>query len=231
VSGRTVLVTRPRPAAAHTARALEALGHRAIVAPLFAIHPISWELPQESFDAVVLTSASAVAASPDALAAATHLPCFTVGAQTAAAAHAAGFGAVTPLGGRAEAMFAELAAMPGGPRRLLYLAGRERTEAPVPEALSVTVVETYHAPALPLEPPAAAAIAQGGVTALLYSERAAIQLAGEVDRLGLDRAVLTIAALSTKVARNAGDGWAEVTTAAEPAEASLFAAAGLAPSR
>jgi len=231
VSGRTVLVTRPQPAAGRTARALAALGHRAIVAPLFTIMPLPWRMPPGSFDAVVLTSANATAASPDALAAAARLKCFAVGAQTAAAARAAGFRAVTPLGGRAEAMFAEIAAMPGGPRHLLYLAGRRRTNAPVPEPLSVTVVETYDAPPLPLDPAAAAAIAQGGASALLYSERAAIELVGEVERLGLDRAALTIAALSLKVARAAGHGWAAVGTAAEPTEAALFAAAGLASSR
>ena len=54
-----VLVTRPEPGASRTAARLSALGHEAVVVPLFAARRLAWEMP-EAFGAVAFTSANGV---------------------------------------------------------------------------------------------------------------------------------------------------------------------------
>ena len=64
-------------------------------------------------------------------------------------------------------------------------------------------------------------------TATCSAIQAAQAFAALADRTGVARGALHIAALSTKVAAAAGDGWRQVSIAATPNEAALFAAAGL----
>jgi uroporphyrinogen-III synthase len=55
-----VLVTRAEPGASATARSLAAKGYAPVVEPLFALEPITADLP--AFDALAFTSAKGVRA-------------------------------------------------------------------------------------------------------------------------------------------------------------------------
>ena len=52
-----LLVTRPEPDAARTAALLRARGHEVVLAPLLRIELLDFELPDEPWSAVVMTSA------------------------------------------------------------------------------------------------------------------------------------------------------------------------------
>ncbi len=117
-----VLVTRPEPQATRTAALLAERGHRTHVAPLAVIEPLRPELPAaEAVDAVLLTSANAVPALQTYL----HLPVYTVGDATAAAARAAGAVQVVSADGDWLRLAALLTGPDGPPAgsRLLHLAG------------------------------------------------------------------------------------------------------------
>jgi uroporphyrinogen-III synthase len=59
----------------------------------------------------------------------------------------------------------------------------------------------------------------------LHSAEAARHLAREVDRLGLARGQIALAAMGQRVAAAAGPGWARVAVAASPDDAALLAQA------
>ncbi|MBD8547249.1 uroporphyrinogen-III synthase [Sphingomonas sp. CFBP 8760] len=208
---RAVAVLRPEPGNARTAALIAARGGRAIRLPLFAVAATTWTPPDPAgFDALVATSANAFRHGGDGLARLRTLPVWAVGRATAYAAADAGF-AVEVIGARGVESL--VAAMPAG-RRLLHLAGRERIA--IPDAVAITV---YAAEPLPVAPDALAALA-GGV-ALLHSARAGARLAALVDRRG----DIELIAISGAVAAAAGGGWASVTVAARPDDATLVALA------
>ena len=211
-----VLVTRPEPAALRTADRLRALGHEVVVAPLLIPRAVAWTVPAGEWQAVAFTSASAPALGGPGLAALALLPAYAVGEATAAAARTAGFGDVRAARGDASAVFALAAA--GGVARLLHLAGAERSAATVPAGLTVGVAEVYAADLADTLPEDAVDLV------LLYSTRTAARYA---TLFAGDRGAVALAALSASVAAAAGAGWARIVVAAEPTEASLFAAAGL----
>ncbi|GGC49965.1 uroporphyrinogen-III synthase [Chelatococcus reniformis] len=120
-----VLVTRPQPFADRTARLLAARGHQPLVAPLLRIAPSGEPMPRGEWDAIVLTSASALIAFPEPP---TLVPVFAVGDRTAEAAEEAGFQDVRSASGDREAL-ALLARETLPPhQRLLVAAGRDRKE-------------------------------------------------------------------------------------------------------
>ncbi len=107
--GLSVLVTRPPPGLDETMRALVALGHRPIAAPLLRVRPLSPAMPGRA-QAILLTSGQA--AEPLA-AAAPHLrdaPLLAVGDRTAARARDAGFRQIGSAGGDANDLAALVAA-------------------------------------------------------------------------------------------------------------------------
>jgi uroporphyrinogen-III synthase len=118
----SVLVTRPEPGAAETARRLVAMGRTPLLAPMLRIVPLAVDLPPPgSLQAVLLTSANAL----PALGGHAGLPLLAVGDATAAMARARGFRVVHSAGGDARAL-ADLAARIGDPRGLaLLLAGQQ----------------------------------------------------------------------------------------------------------
>lgn len=205
-----VLVLRPEPGAAATCAAARARGLDPVAAPLFTVRPLAWTLPDVLPDAVLMTSANAARFGGAQLAALADLPLYAVGAATAAAARAAGFTRV--IAGATDV--AAIVAAAGG-RTLLHLAGREHRPS---GAATVRIVYASDAvDALPA--PARAALPDA--VALLHSARAAGLFAALIP----DRAALSIAALSTAVARAAGRGWGQVSVAERPTDAALLAAA------
>lgn len=111
MSGRTILVTRPRADAERTAAGLSALGLVPIVAPLLEARFFIPDLPEtQSFSAIAFTSANAVralAAHPAGERFA-HLPVFAVGDHTAREAEAAGFSEIIAAGGTLDDLVATI---------------------------------------------------------------------------------------------------------------------------
>lgn len=142
-----ILITRPEPGASRTAERLRKAGCEPVVLPLTRIERLVFELPKGPYDAIVLTSAQALAAVNSTLF--THIPILAVGEMTAKAAREAGFSHIETASGSAESV-AALALSAFKPQsRVLYLCGKVRR--PELESLLdyagffVTAVETYHA--------------------------------------------------------------------------------------
>lgn len=212
-----VLVVRPQPGAAATARRLEALGHAPLVMPLLETRPCDWAAPASPPDAVLITSAAAVAHAGPAADPFKTLPALCVGEATAAAARAAGWARAEAGPGTVQALMDGLA---GRFARLLHLAGEDRTAFTPPPGLVIGIATVYRALLCPLpELPKAEAV-------LLHSPRTARHFAAEWDRLGGNRAAVALFAISLPTLAAAGDGWASAAAAPQPDEASLLAMLG-----
>ncbi|MGB3834338.1 MAG: uroporphyrinogen-III synthase, partial [Mesorhizobium sp.] len=182
-----VLVTRPEPGAARTAKALEAMGHRPILLPLSETRPLPVDagaLPAR-IDAVAATSANALRLAPSALVARlAALACHAVGAKTAEAARAAGFAHVEEGPGDAEALAARIGPGLAG-KSLAYLCGRVRLsrfeERLAATGVRVAAVETYDT--VEIEPSSESVTARlggAGVGAVLIYSAKAAQAAGRL---------------------------------------------------
>lgn len=228
-----VLVTRPQPAAAATARRLAEMGHTPVLAPLLVVEPTGATLPAGPFAAVTATSANAFLAftgsgAPGDLA---GLPLHAVGARTAEAAHAAGFRHVVAGGGDAAALARDLARHVTAGSRLLYLAGVPRKpdlEASLrAAALDVAVAEVYVTRTA--SPAALAAVVTAGMepTAVLhYSRRSAEAFVAAARAGGHEAAMVGLPhlALSDDVAAPLrAAGATRVLVADRPDEPSLLA--------
>jgi uroporphyrinogen-III synthase len=228
-----LFVTRPEPDATRTAGMLRARGHEVLVAPLLSTQTIEADLAGP-YGAVLMTSANAaraLAAHPR-VGTLMRLPAFTVGARSAEAARAAGFGVVTSADGALGDLVRLVAArFAGSSQRLLYLAGEDRTGDLAGDlAARGVTVETaviYRAVAaerLPAE--LTQALSDGRLDGVLhYSPRSATTLI-ELGRLaGVLNALLNLAhyCLSDEVAvplRNAGAG--RISVASRPDETALI---------
>ena len=106
-----VLVTRPQPGADETAARLATLGHEPIVLPLTRTVPVqapAWR-EIERHDAIVATSASAIAHIPQPLREAVRtLPLHAVGERTADLARRSGFADVAAPFADADDLVASL---------------------------------------------------------------------------------------------------------------------------
>lgn len=228
-----VLVTRPQPGAARTARRLAELGHRPVELPLtrmVALHVNTSFAP--TVDAVAVTSANALRHAPAALAAGlADRPCFAVGERTAAEARERGFRNVTAATGDAESLAGLISARLRPGATVVYLTGKVRLsdfEARAAAAgMTVVVVETYDAQDIDYRPQQLAEIVgtEPVDAVLLYSANAA----GCFSRLrwpeGFDGWVTRAAYLcmSSRVAdRLANPTKARILVAAEPLEAALL---------
>jgi uroporphyrinogen-III synthase len=227
-----ILVTRPQAEALATRDKLVALGHRVVVDPMLTITIRLEPLPPGPFDAALVTSGNAVAAlagRPEASVLA-RLPVAAVGKRTAAMARAAGFIDVTSTGRDVDSLVAHIARSWRSPRRILYLAGSDRSAdlaarlAPLGHDVSVaTVYEARKATAF--DAGVRAEIRSGAIDAVLhYSVRTAeafVSCCG--DEVGLRDLALRHLCLSAKVGevlRSAGAG--RVAVAERPDEEALF---------
>ncbi len=235
-----LLVTRPQPHAAGTAAALSALGHAPVLSPMLEVVPCAdARLSLEGVGAVALSSRSAAEAAaalartrPD-LAALFAIPVFTVGAATAAAAHAAGFEEVLS----AEGDVADLERLIRLHRRpgegaVVHLAGAVRAgdlEAGLVRAgFAASTVVVYEAvPAKLLSEDAATALSAGRLdAALVYSGRTAAAFAAAAEASGLRTALMDLPCLGLSraaLAPLAAVGVRTLRSAAEPNESALFA--------
>jgi len=229
---RRVLVTRAREDAERTAEELRRRGFAPLIAPVLEIAAIGAAMPAENFDAILATSARAIAhlgEGPEAL----DAPFFVVGAKTAQA--------LVARGAHVEASAPDVAALTellrsrfAAPSRFLYLAGHDRKDDLESflraRGHAATIVETYEARAASaLDQQAAAALAADEVDAVLhYSARSAAIFLALADAAGAPatlRARVAHLALSEEVARVLREaGCAEIRVAAAPDHQSLLAA-------
>lgn len=212
-----VLVLRPEPGAAATAARARQLGLEPVVAPLFAIQPMSWDPPDPTaFAAVLLTSAHAARQAGSDLARYLHLPVHAVGEATAAAAAQAGFRDVRA--GTADGRSALAAA---GEGRLLHLCGRDHLPLEQ-EGVEIERRIVYAADAVERLPVGAERGLAEGALALIHSPRAGSVFAALVDRAGLPRRTIALAAISGAAAAAAGEGWLRAAAAARPRDEALL---------
>lgn len=210
MTGR-VLILRPEPGASETAARALAMGLEPLVTPLFELRPLAWERPEaRRYDAIFFTSANAPRLAGEGLDGLSGLACYAVGEATAAAARAAGFGAVRTGSADGAALLTLAAA--DGVRRALHLCGRDNIPLRHPEIVveqrAVYVSEQAPGP-VKVEP---------GAVVLLHSPRAAAVFRARVD----DRSAVRLAALSPAVAEAAGEGWVAVAVAREPRDEALL---------
>lgn len=218
---RPLVIVRPEPGCGETLRAAEALGLEAIAAPLFAIEPVAWE-PVEpgKTDAILAGSANAFRHGGDGLAALRMLPVHAVGERTAEAARDAGLAVATEGEGGLQVLLDRLPP----PLRLLRLSGEARVDLRPPDGIMIAERIVYRAVPQRLSGHIIATLSRGAVVAL-HSGEAARHFAAEVDRLGIDRALIAIAALAPRIAGAAGEGWQAVRTAPQVTDGALLALA------
>jgi uroporphyrinogen-III synthase len=216
-----VIVLRPEPGCSATVKAASALGLDARAAPLFAVEPRDWTLPNAGdFDALLVGSANTFRHGGPHLEALRSLPAYVVGEATAEAARAAGFAIARCGTGGLQPV---LDVVPAG-TRLLRLAGEERIELAAPQGVTMTEAVVYASRPRPLDPAILPELA-GGALVLLHSAEAARHFASECARLGVDHSAVSLATIGPRVTAAAGEGWRAMKTAAQPSDAALLALA------
>ncbi len=224
----SVLVTRPQPGAAETARRLVEMGRTPVVAPAIEIVPVAADLPPPGdLQAVLVTSGNAFVALSRHCA----LPLLAVGDATAAKGRACGFTVVHSAGRDADAL-AELAARVCDPAGLpLLLASQEGEGRALVRALSAagfTVVHrsAYAARPVPVLPAAAeAALRDGAVThALFFSPATARAFVASVAALpaGLFAPIDALAISPAAAAALDSLPWHRIRVAAAPNQDELL---------
>ena len=233
-----ILVTRPQPSAAQTARALRERGHEPIVAPLLQIEILAEIDPDTgAWDAILLTSANALCgigkfASRREL---RDLPIFAVGDATAKAAYDAGFTNVTSAAGTLNDLADLVASRLKPPARLLYVAGEERAGdlagALRARNFEIDLVVVYRLVGAKLLPQPAAAALGGNIDGVLhFSQQSAAAFLNVTRNSRLLEAALTKPVhfcMSEQVAAPLrAAGAANVRVAARPDEQGLLELCG-----
>ena len=204
---RRLFVLRPEPGAGATVARAKLLGIAAEAVPLFEVIALPWAMPDEAFDALLLTSANAVRVRGAGLAALRAFPVHAVGEATAEAARAAGFTVASVSDGGVGAVRLPVGA------RVLHLCGEDHVAVP-----RVTAVAVYAARSLPVHE---ALRGLSGHVAAVHSARAGARLRVLVDTLGLRKETIALVAISARAAAAAGRGWEQVAVAARPTDAAV----------
>jgi uroporphyrinogen-III synthase len=216
-----VIAIRPEPGCTATVEAGREIGLAIEGWPLFEVSPLAWEPPRpDEIDALLLGSANAVRHAGSALEALRAKPVYAVGDATAAAAEEAGFTIVVAGTGGLQGLLDTLA----GPLRLLRVTGAEHVPLAPPSGVEVETRVVYESVPLPLSRERAERLREGALV-LLHSAAAARHFASEVDRHGVPRHAIGLAALGPRIASAGGEGWSEIHSASEPREAALLALA------
>ncbi|HVL78981.1 MAG TPA: uroporphyrinogen-III synthase [Sphingomicrobium sp.] len=215
---RRLVVLRPEPAAGETVARARRIGIEAIAIPLFRVEPIAWQAPEPSrFDALLVTSASAIRHGGDSLRALRGLPVHAVGEATAEAARDAGF----DIASTGDCGIERLLGSIDSNLRLLHLCGEHRRPADNARQ-EIVAVPVYRSATIAA--PADFKSVEGAVVAV-HSPRAGERLGELVEATGLNRSTIKIAAISEAAAAAAGAGWKQVEASEKPADASLLALA------
>ncbi|HEY0148061.1 MAG TPA: uroporphyrinogen-III synthase [Allosphingosinicella sp.] len=208
-----MLILRPKPGADQSAARARALGLEPVVAPLFTVRPLAWDVPEGAFDALLLTSANGArfGLRPELC----GLLCYAVGEATAQAARASGASQV--VAGSSDGAAAVALMTEAGATRALHLCGREHLPLSHPDiAIERRIV--YAAEGETALPPEAVEALAANALSLLHSPRAAALFSSLVG----NRGALRIAAISQAAADAAGLGWASVHVAEQPRDQALL---------
>lgn len=212
-----LVIIRPQPGADATAARVEDAGHEALLIPLFAVEPVAWQLPDaKSYDGLLLTSANAVREAGPQLKAFAHLPVLAVGKVTATAAQQAGLQNLVAGNSGVESLLSDVSG-----KNLLWLTGEDHTTFQAPESVHVDTRVVYRSVASPVPGNFAAMVLQADHV-LLHSARAAGHFASLIAAQGIEKAAVSIAALSDGIAEAAGKGWKSVHIASDPNDAALL---------
>jgi uroporphyrinogen-III synthase len=207
-----VLVLRPEPGASATVKRARERGLDSVALPLFEMEPVAWEAPQASgFDGLLLTSANAVRWGGERLKDLRALPAYAVGEATAQAARDFGFDVAATGDGGIDRLLGSI----NPELKLLHLAGAD-LKLPDKPRQEIRSIAVYRAKAIDGVDLGDAA----GSIALIHSPRAARRFA---ELMALDKASVTIAAISRDAADAAGAGWARVDVAEAPNDEALLA--------
>ena len=229
-ASRAILITRPEPGAAESARAVAALGWEAVLAPALALTALPLKAPGNC-QAIIITSRAAARALPPA-----KLPVIAVGEATATEARARGFADVRAAGGDAQALAALIGATLKPEGGTLCLAVGEGYALDLASALRAkgfrvlrrVVYEARPSAALPAE--ARQAIREGHVHAALFtsprSAREAMRLLRDAELQKEAQNIIAIALSPRIAAALAALPWAEIRTASRPDHAALLACLG-----
>lgn len=147
-TGYRVLVTRPEPDAARTAKKLEVAGYQPLCLPVSETVATGLILPDVGYDAVAVTSANALRHAERAqLQPLLHLPLYAVGEKTASEARKAGFSNIYAGDGWGLHLGQYVANHFAAGREILYLTGKIRRpdfEAQLAAAgIRLHIAETY----------------------------------------------------------------------------------------
>jgi uroporphyrinogen-III synthase len=191
-----------------------------VVTPLFTLAPVAWEPPgPDAVEAVMMTSANAARLGGDALARFVHLPCYAVGAATAAAARDAGYSRIETGETDGVALVARIVA--DGVRSVLHFSGRDHVGLAHPD-LAILRRIVYAADPVDAFPAAAREALDREACVLLHSPRAARHFQLLADAAGIARRRIAIVAISAAAARAAGEGWRTMRYAALPRDEAML---------
>ena len=216
-----VIVLRPEPGQTATLVAAHEAGLRSFGMPLCAVESVAWTAPPRTYDGFLIGSANALRYAGEELAKVAHLPALCVGAATAEAARHAGLRVERVGQGGLQSL---LDGLEGETRTLLRLAGETHLPLMPPPGIAVELVVTYRAEYHRLTRPQARFLANGG-TVLLHSGEMAAHFGTQCDAQGIERTLISCAALAPRIAEKAGPGWREVAVAHTPNDTALLAVA------
>lgn len=226
-----ILVTRPLEDGAATARRLSEAGHEAVLLPATLIAATKNRVPEEPFDAVIVTSGNALRhLEPHAAQRLSALPLYCVGEKTASVAQQAGFTAITRGDGDGRALVERLSARFSPPAKLLYLTGTPR-KPHVEAALhalgfEARVVELYETRAVAGWPGDHRTEVESVTTAMHFSRASVEALLSAADQAGLQTHLARIAhlCLSADVAEPLrASGFQRIDVAEKPTEDAMLA--------
>lgn len=227
---RAILITRPEPGAAETARAVAALGWDAVLAPALILTALPFKAPGHC-QAIIITSRAAARALP-----LMALPVIAVGEATATEARGRGFANVHAAAGDAEALAALIGATLKPEAGTLCLAVGEGYALDLAGALRAkgfrVIRRVVYAarPSTELPQEACRAIREGRIHAALFtsprSARQAMRLLRDMGPQDAAQHIIAIA-LSPRIATALSAlGWKEIRTARRPDHAALLACLG-----
>jgi uroporphyrinogen-III synthase len=208
-----IWITRTQPGADLTAERVRALGHEPLIAPLLAVRPIEdAEVDLSGVSALAFTGANGVRAFAERCGE-RRLKVFAVGAATAQAARAAGFGTVLSAEGDVDALAEGIAARRNELRGVVLHPGAREPAGDLVGALETLGVAArrlvlYETAPVRLSASETLALVRADA-ALLHSPRAAKALAGvlkahpapKMRALGLSKAVIRPLARTPLAAR------------------------------
>jgi len=217
-----LVAIRPEPGLSATVERAREMGLEVLGYPLSKAAPCDWSLPDNTaFDGLLAGSANVFRHGGAGLDQLRLLPVFAVGEATAQAARDAGFFVAAEGQGGLQQV---LDGLDDNPRHVLRLSGEAHVSLNTPHHIQIKEIITYRIQHIAIKEDLVE-ILRSGSCVLVHSAGAAEHFAHEVDRLGIDRNDIAIAALGPRIAVAAGTGWGKVESASQPDDSQLLALA------